>query len=85
MYSEYGGRRGGYGRGYGMGRGRGRGGEGRGGMGPSGYCICLKCGYKVPKQPGVRCMDMKCPNCGSILIREGSEHHQIYLQKKKGK
>lgn len=81
MYSEWKGFRHGQGMRSGFGRGRGM----SGGLGPSGYCICLKCGYKVPKQRGVRCMDMKCPNCGSILIREGSEHHQLYLSKKKKK
>ena len=76
MYHGYSGGHRGFGRGYGRGHGAGR------GMGPSGYCICLKCGYRVAKQPGVRCMDMRCPNCGAVLIREGSEHHQLYLQRK---
>jgi len=65
----------------GGGRGVGRGG-GRGGMGPGGYCICLRCGYRTPKQPGVRCMDMRCPKCGAVLIREGSYHHRRYLEKR---
>jgi len=60
--------------GFGPGRGR--------GMGPVGYCICLRCGYRVPKQPGVRCMDLRCPRCGAALVREGSYHHQLFLRKK---
>ncbi len=71
------------------GAGRGRNAQGRndeqGGMGPGGYCICLKCGYRMPKERGVRCMDMHCPNCGSVMVREGSYHHRLYLQKKKEK
>ena len=56
------------------------------GMGPKGYCICLRCGYRIEKQPGVRCMDMRCPRCGAVMIREGSEHHKLYLERKnKGK
>jgi len=53
------------------------------GMGPKGYCICLKCGYRMPKQRGVRCMDIHCPKCGSVMVREGSYHHQLFLEKKK--
>jgi hypothetical protein len=25
---------------------------------------------------------MKCPQCGAALIREGSAHHQAFLDKK---
>lgn len=72
-------------RGYGGGRNaQGRNNE-QGGMGPGGYCICLKCGYRIPKQRGIRCMDMHCPKCGSVMVREGSYHHNLYLQKKKEK
>jgi len=76
----------------GAGRGRGEGygrrwrekgpwtGGGRG-LGPEGYCICLRCGYRVPKQPGVPCSEMKCPNCGAVLVREGGYHHRLFLEK----
>ncbi len=52
--------------------GRGRGGQGGFGAGPGGYCVCTnpKCGYKVPHQAGVPCYQMKCPKCGSSMIRE---------------
>lgn len=73
----------------GRGQGRGRNAQGtnteQGGMGPGGYCICLKCGYRVPKQRGVRCMDMRCPKCGSVMVREGFYHHNLYIEKMKNK
>jgi len=53
------------------------------GMGPSGFCLCPKCGFKKPHQPGVPCREEKCPNCGSALIREGSEHHRLIEERKK--
>jgi hypothetical protein len=59
-----------------MGSGGGRGRMGGGGMGAGGACLCPKCGAKFPHQPGVRCMDERCPDCGVVLVREGSEHHQ---------
>ncbi len=40
-------------------------------MGPIGYCICLRCRYRVRKIPGVRCLEMKCPKCDAAMIREG--------------
>jgi uncharacterized protein len=48
----------------------------------SGFCICLNCNTKLPHQPGIPCRERKCPNCGKIMIRENSYHHQIYLKKK---
>ncbi|MGA9751786.1 MAG: ferredoxin [Acidobacteriota bacterium] len=53
------------------------------GGGPSGTCICLKCGNKVPHQAGTPCMDTKCPQCGATMVREGSEHHLRFLEKVK--
>jgi hypothetical protein len=61
------------GRGLGMGRSRGFGGGGRMGgfaAGPSGNCVCPKCGYKELHQTGVPCYQKKCPKCGSPMIRE---------------
>jgi len=65
----------GSGGGRGTGRGGGRGGRGMGGgtragAGPDGYCVCPQCGEKTPHQPGMPCMDMKCPKCGIPLRRE---------------
>jgi len=62
----------GRGMGRGLGRGRGFGGGGRmGGFaeGPSGNCICPKCGYKESHQTGVPCYQKKCPKCGSPMTR----------------
>lgn len=53
----------------------GRRGGGRG-MGPSGRCVCLKCGYSVPKKAGVPCLDERCPSCGTALVREGGAHYR---------
>ena len=50
----------------GGGRGRNRGGA----WGPGGYCVCSKCGEKVPHQRGVKCTTIKCPQCGHTLVRE---------------
>jgi NAD-dependent SIR2 family protein deacetylase len=52
-------------------------------MGPGGFCICPKCGYKKPHEAGIPCQQEKCPNCGTKLIREGSYHHKL-IEKKKG-
>ncbi len=58
--------------------GRGRGGDlGRGGMGrrggsgagPGGECVCPQCGARVPHQPGVPCTQVRCPQCGTPMIR----------------
>ena len=60
------------GRGLGMGRGRGFGGGGRMGgfaAGPSGNCICPKCGYKESHQTGVPCYQQKCPKCRIPMTR----------------
>jgi predicted DNA-binding protein (UPF0251 family) len=61
------------GRGLGLGKGRGFGGGGRRGgfvAGPSGNCICSKCGYKESHQTGVPCYQKKCPKCGSQMTRD---------------
>lgn len=51
----------------------GRGGKGRnkgGAFGPGGYCVCSKCGEKIPHQQGVKCTTIKCPKCGQPMVRE---------------
>jgi len=65
----------GTGRGQGRGGGRGQGqGPGRMGgpkaAGPDGQCVCPKCGHKVPHQVGQPCSGVKCPKCGTAMIRE---------------
>ena len=69
-----GGQGGGQGGGMGSGKGSGQGGgQGRnkgGAFGRGGYCVCAKCGEKVPHERGVKCTNLKCPKCGHTMIRE---------------
>ncbi len=58
----------GHGRVHGTGGGHGK--NKGGAFGPGGYCICTKCGTKVPHQSGVKCATLKCPDCGHTMIRE---------------
>ncbi len=58
------------GQGKGEGRGGGRGRNKGGAYGAGGYCICAKCGEKVPHQRGIKCTKLKCPGCGHTMIRE---------------
>lgn len=64
----------------GVGRGGGLGGRrgaatGRGRMGgpvqagPEGYCECPNCGEKVKHLRAEPCASMKCPKCGTTLVR----------------
>ncbi len=56
-------------------------GKNRGGaFGPSGYCICVKCGYKTEHLRGVKCTTLKCPECGHVLARK-----ELIDEKKKKK
>lgn len=57
--------------------GRSRGGPGRRG-GPGGFpglagrgnCLCPKCGYLKPHEPGTPCVSTQCPRCGSVMTRQ---------------
>lgn len=51
-------------------------------MGPTGNCICPKCGYKQPHKRGVPCQEERCPKCNGKMLREGSDHHQKVEQAK---
>ena len=64
------------GRGFGQGgqSSGGRSGEG-GGLGSGGFCVCPKCGHRVPHKRGVPCLDERCSTCGVAMVREGSPHH----------
>ena len=57
--------------GRGLGRGGGRGRKGGFGLGPNGVCVCTNpnCGHTVPHQRGTPCYQMKCPKCGSPMVR----------------
>jgi len=58
------------GRGKGLGLGGGRGRNKGGAFGTGGFCVCAKCGEKLPHQRGVKCTKLKCPKCGKTMIRE---------------
>jgi predicted amidophosphoribosyltransferase len=52
-------------------------------LGPGGTCICPRCETRVPHRRGVRCRDERCPHCGAGMLREGSEHHRNWLEKRR--
>ena len=58
--------RGGGGQGYGQGMGGGN----KPGSGPSGNCVCPKCGHREEHVVSERCIDRKCPKCGTQMVRE---------------
>ena len=57
----------------------------RSGMGPDGDCVCLGCGSRVPHRRGVPCMEERCPHCGKAMLREGGEHHQEAISRRREK
>jgi len=40
------------------------------GLGPEGYCVCPKCGYKIKHERGIPCLTLRCPKCNIPLIRK---------------
>jgi uncharacterized protein (DUF983 family) len=53
-------------------------------MGSGGSCVCPKCGTRQLHRQGLRCQDERCPSCGARMLREGSRHHRLWLEKKRG-
>ena len=49
-----------------VGKGKNKGGA----YGPGGFCVCAKCGEKIPHRQGIKCTSFKCPECGKTMIRE---------------
>jgi hypothetical protein len=31
---------------------------------------------------GIPCQDEKCPKCGAKMLREGSRHHELLMEKR---
>jgi len=58
--------------GNGLGGGRNNGGA----FGTGGFCVCTKCGEKIPHQRGVKCTTQKCPACEHTLVREELIQHK---------
>jgi len=38
--------------------------------GPTGYCVCPRCGHKVPHVAGTPCTELTCPKCNTTMVRE---------------
>ena len=39
------------------------------GAGPGGECVCPQCGHREPHQVAVPCNTIKCPKCGTLMVR----------------
>ena len=50
-------------------RGLGRGQGDRAGAGPSGNCVCPKCGHVERHKQGFPCSSQKCPKCHTPMMR----------------
>ena len=50
-------------------------------LGKGGECICPKCDTSVKHIRGIPCHDTICPKCGSKMLRVGSDHHKLWLEK----
>jgi predicted Fe-Mo cluster-binding NifX family protein len=40
------------------------------GWGPGGFCQCPACGTRVPHEPGIPCVQVRCPRCSQMMERE---------------
>lgn len=54
-------------------------------MGAGGWCVCPKCEHRQAHRDGIPCQDERCPKCGAKLLREGSQHHQQWLAKRRAR
>ncbi len=52
--------------------------------GAGGYCVCTRCGERLPHRAGIPCRQERCPKCGAAMIREGFYHHKVIEEKKSG-
>ena len=34
-----------------------------------GFCVCPRCGYRVPHESGIPCVQLQCTQCGAIMGR----------------
>lgn len=50
-------------------------------LGRNGECICPKCKALVKHKRSIPCHDTKCPECGTKMLRKGSEHYYQWLNK----
>jgi hypothetical protein len=55
--------------------------HGHHGLGPRGHCVCPKCEFRKRHQARRPCQEDRCPRCGARLLREGSDHHALWLNK----
>ncbi len=39
------------------------------GLGPGGICRCPACGFQIPHEQGIPCIQVQCPRCGRTLER----------------
>lgn len=40
------------------------------GRGPEFNCVCPSCGRTLPHERETPCVGMKCPQCGTAMVRE---------------
>jgi rRNA maturation endonuclease Nob1 len=50
--------------------------------GPGLECVCARCEKEFPHGKGPPCREQRCPDCGTPLLRKGSQHHQRLLAKR---
>lgn len=43
-------------------------------------CICLNCHTRIPYLSWITCLERNCPECGAVMVREGSPYHLYALE-----